>query len=82
MMTKSRRAIQIDAIADLIARNYDRRYHDDMADYAAEVNDSAGWAVDVGYGTEAPGNWTRTEGIRLNAEELATAVRLAEQAGV
>jgi len=78
MMTKSRRAIQVETIAALLARDYDERYHDDMADYAAEVNDSAaGWIIDVGYGSEAPGTWTRTEGIHLDDDELATAVDIA-----
>ena len=74
----TRRQVQIDAIAATLAVGWD---YDDFASptaYAKHVNETGGWTIDVRYGHEAPGNWTRTEGIVLDDDELIEAVDLAD----
>ena len=77
-MTDTRRSQQIEAIAALIDQGYDPRYDESRAAYAKTINDGEGWTVDIGYGHEDPGNWTRTEGIVLTDDELGQAVAKSE----
>lgn len=81
MTTDTRTTRQIEHIAALIAESWDPRNGDaSPADYAAKMN-AEGWTIDVTYGHEGPGNWTRTEDLRLSEADLARAVELAESLG-
>lgn len=69
-----RRAHQIEAIACQILDCH-------MTAVEAAVANAEGWTVDIRYGHEGPGNWTRTEGIVLTADELAEAIALPDRPG-
>jgi hypothetical protein len=77
---KSEHNHNIEQVASIISESSWEYDFNSAEEFARKQNDGDGWSFDVRYGSEAGhSNWTRIEGLKLSTEDLAAAVRLAQE---